>query len=418
MLWLLLRVAIFCSGDTTTAYLTFLTDNHMSAAIASHEISSKKNVDSLPLVNYRLTDLDADKYKRQIEHYEYYWGLQKGQLDLNTPLNHLQLRSDMAKKLDKQEWIVVPTKENMNAIIALSRYNQSQDVDSRRPFTEVLPEVEYEYEFVPLYINEQRRPSLYIKQGNTTTIMHPPFDQMPRIKSRAHPLFVIFRSEDVLSLFISEPNTRQRQLTLAAGTVIYRWIQPPPPEFLVGPDVWREHRHPLSDDGSEARAQLQTKTSPRTRAPCAQPKTTTRPSIYDSQQRPMAVMTSALPVYRLSGRRKSFNGVSRPELVDWISSMKAQANTPCSSPDLAANDFLLVEDPQLTDYRSEPARDPANALRLSTFYNTGGMVIGSRGSDRSRYSSNDWAMHVYSTCLWSHKPPKSAHIRSKTRPWA
>ncbi|KAL1690259.1 hypothetical protein GGG16DRAFT_103265, partial [Schizophyllum commune] len=153
----------------------------MSTAIASQDISSKRNMDSVPLVDYRLMDLDAGKYKRQVEHYEYYWGLQRGQLDLETPLNHLQLRSDMAKKLDEQEWVIVPSQETMDAMIALSRYNQSREVDSRK----VLPEVEYEYEFVPLYINEQRRPSLYIKQGNTTTIMHPPFDQMPRIKSRA-----------------------------------------------------------------------------------------------------------------------------------------------------------------------------------------------------------------------------------------
>ncbi|KAL1735007.1 hypothetical protein EV714DRAFT_201343 [Schizophyllum commune] len=417
-----LRFDLFAPDFPPATHHTFHIAQHdMSTAIASHDVSSKKNMTSVPLVDYRLMDLDAGKYKRQIEHYEYYWGLQRGQLALETPLNHLQLRSDMAKKLDKQEWVIVSSQETMDAMMALSRYNQSRDVDSRKVFTEVLPEVEYEYEFVPLYINEQRRPSLYIKQGNTTTIMHPPFDQMPRIKSRAHPLFVVFRSEDVLSLFISEPNTRQRQLTLAAGAVIYRWIQPPPPEFLVGPDVWRQHRHPLSDDGSEARAQLNTIKSARTRASGPRPKTTTRPSIYDRQQRPMKEMSSALPVYRLSGRTKLSNGPSEPDL--WISRVKAQADAPpYPLPDaeasLSADDSLPAKDIQLSDYQKEPARDPANALRLTTFYNTGGMVVGSRGSDRSRYSSNDWAMHVYSTCLWSHKPPKSAHIRSKTRPWA
>ncbi|KAL1703179.1 hypothetical protein EV121DRAFT_281335 [Schizophyllum commune] len=400
----------------------------MSTAIASHDVSSKKNMDSVPLVNYRLMDLDAGKYKRQIEHYEYYWGLRKGQLDLDTPSNHLQLRSDMAKKLDKQEWVIVPSQETMDAMIALSRYNQSQNVNSRRPFTEVLLEVEYEYDFVPLYINEQRRPTLYIKKGDTTKVVRPPFDQMPPIKSRAHPLFVIFRSEDVLSLFILEPNTRQRQLTLAAGAVIYRWIEPPPPEFLVGPDVWGRHRHPLSDDGSEVRAQLKTTTATRTRASGPRLKTTTRPSIYDRQQRSMKEMTSAMPVYRLSGCTKLSNGPSEPELIHWISSVKMQADAPpYPLPNLTAQDFSPakesqlaagLEDVQLADYQEEPARDPANALRLTTLYNTGGMVVGSRGSDRSRYSSNDWAMHVYSTCLWSHKPPKSAHVCSKTRPWA
>ena len=43
----------------------------------------------------------------------------------------------MAKKLDKQEWVIVPSQETMDAMIALSRYNQSRDVDSRKVFTEV-----------------------------------------------------------------------------------------------------------------------------------------------------------------------------------------------------------------------------------------------------------------------------------------
>ena len=96
-----------------THHTCHIAQHDMSAAIASQDISSKKNMNSVPLVDYRLMDLDAGKYKRQVrvqcsvphchvrlctfflqvEHYEYYWGLQRGQLDLETPLNHLQRES-------------------------------------------------------------------------------------------------------------------------------------------------------------------------------------------------------------------------------------------------------------------------------------------------------------------------------------
>ena len=118
-------------------------------------------------------------------------------------------------------------------------------------------------------------------------------------------------------------------------------------------------------------------------------------------------MTSALPLYRLSGHTESSSGLSEPELHDWMETARDQASMP---PDSAADDRLLVE------YQKERARDPDNALRLRNVYDLGGVITGPRGSDRSRYSSNDWAMHVFHTCLWTHRPPPNYGLDSK-RPW-
>ncbi|KAI5826232.1 hypothetical protein K523DRAFT_419408 [Schizophyllum commune Tattone D] len=390
----------------------------MISSISSFNISTSKNIQAEAVIDYRLVDIDAGKYQRQMEHLEYYWGLGKGELSLDTELNHIQLRQDMADKLDCQEWAIMPSQDTLDAMVTLSRYNASQNVNARRHYSEDLPEVEYEYEFVPLYIYQQKQTSIYAKTGRSTRTFRPPYPRMPRIKSRAHPLFVIFKMVDVLILFISTSDSKERAYTCAAIDVAKRWEATPPPEFLIGPDVWQSHRHPLSDDGSVAQAQLKDGTRTRarkqprnvrksTRAPCPRPKAHTRPSIYDSQQRPIEYMTSALPLYRLSGHTESSSGLSEPELHDWMETARDQASTP---PDSAADDSLLGE------YQKERARDPDNALHLRNVYDLGGVITGPRGSDRSRYSSNDWAMHVFHTCLWTHKPPPNYGLDSK-RPW-
>ncbi|KAI5886938.1 uncharacterized protein SCHCODRAFT_02602661 [Schizophyllum commune H4-8] len=370
------------------------------------------NIQAEAVVNYCLVDIDAGRYQRQMEHFEYYWGLGKGELALDTELNHIQLRKDMADKLDCQEWAIMPTQDTLDAMISLSRYNASQDVNARRHYSEILPEVEYEYEFVPLYVCQP----IYAKTGRSTRTFRPPYARMPRLKSRAHPLFVIFKMVDVLILFISTSDSKERAYTCSAIDVAKCWEATPPPEFLIGSDVWQSHRHPLSDDGSKVQDQLKggkrTHKQPRnvrksTRAPCSLPKAHTGPSIYDRQQRPIKEMTSALPLYRLSGRTESSSGLSEQELHDWMERARGQASAP---PDSTADDRLLAE------YQKERARDPDNALRLRNVYDLGGVITGPRGSDRSRYSSNDWAMHVFNTCLWTHKPPPNYGLDSK-RPW-
>ena len=89
-----------------------------------------------------------------MEHFEYYWGLGKGELSLDTELNHIQrvvnrlahlilsdssfvVRQDMADKLDCQEWAIMPSQDALDAMVALSKYNASQAVNARRHYSEV-----------------------------------------------------------------------------------------------------------------------------------------------------------------------------------------------------------------------------------------------------------------------------------------
>ena len=78
-------------------------------------------------------------------------------------------------------------------------------------------------------------------------------------------------------------------------------------------------------------------------------------------------MTSALPLYRLSGHTESSSGLGEPEIHDWMETARDHASTP---PDSAADDRLLAE------YQKERARDPDNALRLRNVYDLGGVITG------------------------------------------
>ncbi|KAI5886946.1 uncharacterized protein SCHCODRAFT_02672135 [Schizophyllum commune H4-8] len=393
----------------------------MPPSILSTSVSTQKDIDALPIVNYRLVDFDTNLYRRQIEHFEWYWGLQKGELDLSTPLNHIKLRSDMVERLDKKEWTIIPTKRTLDTINALSDFNKTADVHKRRRFTEVLPEQEYEYDFVPLRIAKGDRPSMYLKRGSTTKTINKAYSKMPRIKSRAHPLFVIFHTDnDILSAYDSIPEAKEERLFGMTHAVLNRWLDRPPIEFLVGPDVWAKHRHPWSDDGYIARTQLSTcKPTPTkkparavrksTRAPSPQPKTQARPSIYDHARNPPPRPRSpALPrSSRASSSATSASDAdvefSAADLQDWLSSIKPEPKPKRAFPPSPRRDAVLAR------YRKEPARAPANALRVSLLLVLGGLVAeGNDGTNREVYTSNDWATINYRTCLWSSNPPKEA----------
>ncbi|KAI5831830.1 hypothetical protein K523DRAFT_414682 [Schizophyllum commune Tattone D] len=354
-----------------------------------------------------------------MEYFEYHWGLKKGELDLSTPLNHIQLRSDMAERMKDSDWTILPTKKTLDAMAALSDYNKTADVNKRKRFTEELPEQEYEYEFLPMHISQRDRPMLYLKRGSTTRTIKRAYSKMPRIRSRAHPLFVVFRTySDINSGYDSMPDAKVDRLQKMVNNVLQRWESHPPVEFLVGPDVWQKHRHPWSDDGSVARALLNTckptdtkrpvrRVRKSTRAPASQPKACQKAtSVYDhARQPPPRPRSPVLPRSVCASEAASTasdadvhpHNFSSADLRQWLDSITPPPNTKAktTSPTSSGCDATLAR------YRKESARDPAQ-VRLNTFYREGGLL---RGRDcireRSIFASNDWARHNYRVCLWS-----------------
>ncbi|KAL1742938.1 hypothetical protein HDZ31DRAFT_83781 [Schizophyllum fasciatum] len=390
----------------------------MSSPVDSHFVSTCQNMNDVPVINYRLVDLDAGRYRRQLEYFEYHWGLKRGDLDLTTPLNHIMLRKDMAERMNDEGWILMPTKDTMGALLSLAEHNSSTSLSDRKAYTAYLPETEYEYEFVPLYMKERDRPRLYISDGATTKVFRAPYSRMPRIKARTHPLYVIFRANRAFSLHISKPRTKARLLGDATFDIVHHWTQCPPIEFLVGPNVWKEHRHPLSDDGSVVRDSLHTPVLERrsayptrnaTKAPCRQARSNcTRTSIYGHV--PRAIKRTCTQPHPQSGSSRLSDcscDVRGPDdhVRGWVATVSGDS---MDAP--PASHSAKGLDQQLAHYQKETARDPRNALRVSLRYNVGGLVSRARApGDYSTFSSNDWARYLHRTCLWSSQPPKQAY---------
>ncbi|KAL1756885.1 hypothetical protein FB107DRAFT_289775 [Schizophyllum commune] len=382
------------------------------SSIPSEAISTCQSMRS-PVVNHRLVALDEGAYRRQIEHFEYHWGMQKGELDLHSPLNHIQLREDMVSSLNDLEWILMPTKATLNAMYRMAEYNQSADIHSRKHFLTEFPEEEYEYDFVPLYYLKHRH-ALYVDRGSTVKPCRAPYRTLPRIRSRAHPFFVAFLADCQLDrcAAIVMPEAKARLLMRSVGRIVCCWMAEPPSEFLNGREaIWRTHRHPLSDDGRDTCPPLQNstrgndapgvRTRSMTRAPCRQAKTrAAAPKPYARlNPRPARDRGSALPrPGRDSDDEDEQDSFWEPWAIrEWRANILARA--PQLPPDAKSR-----RDDMLARYRREPPRDARDALDPdNSNFCSSGLIIGN-GVDWSGYSSNNWAKHIYNKCLMNRDP--------------
>ncbi|KAL1750762.1 hypothetical protein FB107DRAFT_294363 [Schizophyllum commune] len=358
----------------------------MSSSAWLRALLTQEDMDALPVVSFRLVDLDAGLYRRQI-----------GELDLATPLNHIECA-----------WTLVPTRQVLNTLSTLGEVN-----------SKLLPEKVYEYEFVPLTMKDHERPPLFVNDGTSVKKMRAPYTRFPRIKSRAHPLFVAFCADTRFTSYETSERSKVGRLAALIDDIIHPWRVPPPLEFVIGPDVWKPHRHPLSDDGSEARAAVSTVNheNPRqplrvlrrsTRAPYPKAKAPdSRPSIYDYRLKPTCPKSAVLPRGGLSGQTDITDGrgteyITR-DVRPWLDEVYREANGDTGDGD-------DVQDAYLDAYEREVARNPENALKPTKHTSIGRVLkCGAYVKDRSGYSSNDWAIYLYGKCLWSSKPPSGIY---------
>ncbi|KAI5830946.1 hypothetical protein K523DRAFT_415428 [Schizophyllum commune Tattone D] len=394
--------------------------------INSDAFSTAKKMHEYPIVNHRIVDLDLGQYRRQIEHLEYYWGLQKGDIDLESPLNHMQLRADMSERLRKRDWVCMPTPQTLRAIYDMAQHNKIASSNERRHCFQELPAHDYEYDFVPLHLLKRGgHPSLYFKHGSSTKAIRAPYNFMPRIRSHAHPLFVVFMADHILGLTgtLVMPENQAKALALPIIRIVSCWLNEPPEEWYIGADVWKPHRHPLSDDGCEACASLctsrkgnavqESKVRRSTRAPCRQPKTkaqtASKPYARLDARHPTQ-RTSALPYPGVeSGDDLEVGmGRDRADILAWIDdatssqvggvASRRRTRASCSWP-LTWLEVKEKEDAELASYRRERARDADNALNPTTnVLLSSGLIIGN-GIDWSGYSSNNWAYRIHGVCL-------------------
>ena len=229
---------------------------------------------------------------------------------------------------------------------------------------------------MPLILKDCSRPPLFVDDGTNVKKMRAPYAHLPRIKSRAHPLFVAFCADTEFSSDETSERSKVGRLAGLIDDIIQPWRISPPLEFVIGPDIWILHRHPLSDDGSEARAALKTvgHGSPRqplralrrsSRAPYPKAKgPDSKPSIYDYRLKPTCPKSAVLPRSGLSEQSDVTGGrgaeyIAR-DFQPWLDDVSRAA-------DGDPGDLDDVEDAQLDAYEREVARDPENALKPTKF---------------------------------------------------
>ncbi|KAI5824941.1 hypothetical protein K523DRAFT_375988 [Schizophyllum commune Tattone D] len=390
------------------------------STIPSEALSSCKSLESCSVVNHRIIDFDQGRYRRQIEYFEYYWGMEQGELDLSSPLNHIQLREDMVEALDNLEWVMIPTKETLDAIYEMAKYNKTADIQSIKHFLKVsypliiehleltspqeFPEGEYEYDFVPLFYLKHRN-TLYVDHGTSIKAYRTPYRTLPRLRSRAHPFFVIFFADNQLDMCCATvmPEKKARTLKSSIGRIIRCWTNQPPLHFLLGDEAnWEAHRHPLSDDGHAAYLSL------------------VQESSENTTQVPKLAAVSPKPYARLDPRSAKERGsaLPRPELLNgddddgynsccelstiraWLAKVLSTHDLNCPLPDDNSHG-----DDILTLYRREAAKDAKDALnpRLNAMTPSSLLYYGT-DMDHAHWASNNWAVHVCDTRLMGSDP--------------
>ncbi|THU75471.1 hypothetical protein K435DRAFT_846919, partial [Dendrothele bispora CBS 962.96] len=138
---------------------------------------------------------------RQKECLEYNWGLKRGELDLDSAHNLVQVRADMLR-LIKYALYFVPTPATFQAILNQAAVNGSH---APTPYTESFPVQDYEYILAPLCIDVP----LYLRDpesGETQRFDHP-YHGLPTFSSSVHPFHFAYNSISYVLLFhrILEP---------------------------------------------------------------------------------------------------------------------------------------------------------------------------------------------------------------------
>ena len=89
------------------------------------------------------------------------------------------------------------------------------------------------------------RPTIYVDVGEATprAVQHP-YNDLPTIRSGAHPFFVVYMLEDFLMSGGRPMLAWLRPIIQSILRVSRFWQRTPPASFRYGPDLPLEHQHP------------------------------------------------------------------------------------------------------------------------------------------------------------------------------
>ncbi|KAL0575343.1 hypothetical protein V5O48_006622 [Marasmius crinis-equi] len=179
------------------------------------------------------------KYQPLVDKLEYFMGHGFGELELDNPSNRFHLRSSMKKLLEENEWTLIPTEEVLKIACKFHEENLNRKVHDRQFYLEVLPNQEYEYEILPLGMKSTL---FVISEDGTRHPYEPPYANLPRFRSRVHPLFAAKSTEKRLFNAIARGVKVRNSYIMHLSSL---WIHTP--MFWRRTPNWKKLGHPLDE---------------------------------------------------------------------------------------------------------------------------------------------------------------------------
>ncbi|KAJ3968864.1 hypothetical protein EV361DRAFT_870506 [Lentinula raphanica] len=162
--------------------------------LANLQILSTSVDDVQPIQRFRLF---TGEFHSRVTKLEFCWGIEKGELDLWSPLNsaislkfEILVRANVARLFLDWELALIPTNEILKKLADTIEANIDGHIDQRRSCFEVLPPGEYEYDLVPLRMDPPNL--LVIEDGSTSPRkLELASPHHPRLKLDVHPAFAV-----------------------------------------------------------------------------------------------------------------------------------------------------------------------------------------------------------------------------------
>ncbi|KAL1695884.1 hypothetical protein GGG16DRAFT_86244 [Schizophyllum commune] len=380
-----------------------------STTVPLSSVALSPNIADIPVVEHIPVKFNKELDYQYMWTLEWNWGLPRGQLPLESSLNRLEMRSDMLQPLRELDWMLMPTSETLNKMIRLLKHNARAKASSRKDIMKVLSAHEHEYELRYMRVREgAEQPTIYVRNGTAAPdAFEYPYHGLPKVTSRAHPLFVTYMVERATMHGIHPVNDRDlKALHIATANVARLWLNEPPTEFKYGPDFPSEHRHPISVAGLNfrrpARKICKTDDSP------IEEKDKGCSSNSDSRSTPTSTSLGKRKrdtaddggSPRLSPR--ALASASDKCLYDDHDALRAWADSAeFGDPNLRSTSPSLTEeaDAALSRYTQESFRSPRHVMRSGRRLPEVSFPI-YQERDSSRFSSTQWAEWKYHILLW------------------
>ncbi|KAF9067710.1 hypothetical protein BDP27DRAFT_1328277 [Rhodocollybia butyracea] len=159
---------------------------------------------------------------------EYKWGLEPGELDLNSPINHVSVRRDIAELFTRESVSIIPQPETLKDMMELTHYNQSAPISQRRRCYDVFPIQSYKYTLVVGRRFRAGGPPIFLFNANQSTFekFEHPYIDLPQFTLDVYPFHSIMHSGEIVP-----PSGPNKDLMWSVLRLSINWSCCLPPEF-------------------------------------------------------------------------------------------------------------------------------------------------------------------------------------------